>query len=66
MFNFDMFSWTGQEESRNMSENIQWGYQRRFQNGKILTKYKNFMGYTCKDGELVIVPEEAEIVRKIF
>ena len=49
-----------------MSENIQWGYQRRFENGKILNKYKNFMGYTCKDGELVIVPEEAEIVRKIF
>jgi site-specific DNA recombinase len=24
------------------------------------------MGYICKDGELVIAPEEAEIVRKIF
>lgn len=55
-----------QEESRNLSENIQWGYQRRFENGEIFTKYKNFMGYMCKDGELVIVPEEAEIVRKIF
>lgn len=49
-----------------MSENIQWGYQRRFESGKTLNKYKNFMGYTCRDGEMVIVPEEAEIVRKIF
>lgn len=49
-----------------MSENIQWGYQRRFESGEVFTKYKNFMGYMCKDGELVIVPEEAEIVRKIF
>ena len=55
-----------QEEIRNMSENIKWGYQRRFEKGKILTKYKNFMGYTCKDDELVIVPEQAIIVEKIF
>lgn len=24
------------------------------------------MGYTCVDGEIVIVPEQAEVVRKIF
>jgi len=24
------------------------------------------MGYTCEDGEIVIVPEQAEVVRKIF
>jgi DNA invertase Pin-like site-specific DNA recombinase len=55
-----------QEESRNTSENIQWGFQRKFEKGDIITKYKNFMGYTCIDGEMVIVHEEAEIIRKIF
>jgi len=55
-----------QDESRNISENIQWGIQRKFEKGKIYTKYKNFMGYTCVDGEIVIVPEQAEVVRKIF
>ena len=55
-----------QEEIRNMSENIKWGYQRRFESGKILTKYKNFMGYTCENDELVIVQEQAIIVEKIF
>jgi len=55
-----------QDESRNISENIQWGIQRKFERGEIYTKYKNFMGYTCVDGEIVIVPEQAEVVRKIF
>lgn len=55
-----------QEESRNLSENIQWGYQRKFENGDIFTKYKNFMGYQCENGNLVIVPEQAEVVKTIF
>ncbi len=55
-----------QEESRNLSENIQWSYQRKFENGDIFTKYKNFMGYKCDNGNLVIVPEQAEVVKTIF
>ncbi|MHB8125392.1 MAG: recombinase family protein [Desulfitobacteriaceae bacterium] len=55
-----------QDESRNTSENIQWGFQRKFEKGDIFTKFKNFMGYDCVDGEIVIVPEQAEVVRKIF
>lgn len=55
-----------QEESRNLSENIQWGYQRKFENGDIFTKYKNFMGYQYENGNLVIVPEQAPVVKTIF
>jgi len=55
-----------QDESRNTSENIQWGFQRKFEKGDIFTKYKNFMGYTCINGEIAIVLEQAEVVRKIF
>ncbi|WP_369522558.1 recombinase family protein [Clostridium butyricum] len=55
-----------QEESRNLSENIQWGYQRKFENGDIFTKYKNFMGYKCENGNLFIAPEQAEVVKTIF
>ena len=54
-----------QEESRNMSENMQWAVMRRFEKG-IFTNYKAFMGYRCVDWELVIVPEQAEIVKMIF
>lgn len=55
----------GQEESRNLSENIQWGIQRKFEEG-LFSSYKHFMGYRCVEGELVIVPEQAKIVRLIF
>ena len=65
-FVLTVISAVAQEESRNISENIKWGYQRKFERGEIQTKYKNFMGYTGKNGELVIVPKEAAIVKKIF
>lgn len=65
-FEITLRSMLAQDESRNTSENIQWGFQRKFEKGDTFTKYKNFMGYTCIDGEIVIVPEQAEVVRKIF
>lgn len=65
-FEITLRSMLTQDESRNISENIQWGFQRKFEKVNIFTKYKNFMGYTCIDGEIVIVPEQAEVVRKIF
>lgn len=65
-FEITLRSMLAQDESRNTSENIQWGFQRKFEKGDIFKKYKNFMGYTCIDGEIAIVPEQAEVVRKIF
>lgn len=56
-----------QEESRNLSENTKWGITRRFENGIVSVNHKKFMGYTKDEhGELVIVPEEAEIIKRIF
>ena len=47
-FVLTVISAVAQEESRNISKNIKWGYQRKFERGEIQTKYKNFMGYTEK------------------
>ncbi len=56
-----------QEESRNISENTRWGLTRRFENGIISVNHKKFLGYTKDEaGNLVIVPEEAIIVKRIF
>lgn len=56
-----------QEESRNISENTRWGIVRQFEKGIFHINHKKFMGYTVdENGQLVIVPEEAEIVRMIF
>lgn len=65
-FEITLQSMLAQDESRNISENIQWGFQRKFEKGDVFKKYKNFMGYTCVDSEIVIVPEQAEVVNKIF
>lgn len=56
-----------QEESRNLSENTRWGIVRKYEKGIVHVNHNKFLGYTKgNDGELVIVPEEAEIVKKIF
>lgn len=56
-----------QEESRNISENTRWGVERRFEEGKVIVNHNKFMGYTKNEnGELVIVPEVAEIVKLVF
>lgn len=56
-----------QEESRVKSNNIKFGIRQRMQSGKTILNHTQFLGYTkADDGTLVVVPEEAEIVRKIF
>ncbi|WP_075367335.1 recombinase family protein [Desulfosporosinus metallidurans] len=56
-----------QEESRSLSTNTRWGIARRFENGQVYLNHNRFLGYTKnQEGELVIVPEEAEVVKLIF
>lgn len=56
-----------QEESAAKSENIKFGIRQRMRSGKAVLNHARFLGYTKdKGGRLVVVPGEAEIVRKIF
>jgi len=56
-----------QEESRSMSENNKWTMKKKFERGEIMINTTMFMGYDKNDyGELIINPEEAEIVKRIF
>ncbi|NYB73382.1 recombinase family protein [Sedimentibacter hydroxybenzoicus DSM 7310] len=54
-----------QEESRNLSENVQWGYKRKFERGDDFVG-KMPMGYKHINDEWIIISEEAEIIRKIY
>ena len=54
-----------QEESRSISENARWAIQKRFEQGIPNGKFR-ILGYEWEDNHLVIVPEEAAIVRRIF
>jgi len=54
-----------ESESRSISENEKWGVKKRFQNGTYVISYPPY-GYANVDGEMVIVPEQAEIVKEMF
>jgi DNA invertase Pin-like site-specific DNA recombinase len=48
-------------------ENIRWSLKKRFRRGKVTVTTKRFLGYdTGENGELVVNPVEAEIVKRIF
>lgn len=56
-----------QEESSNLSKVTRMGIVYRFQEGKVFVNHKWFLGYTKdENGNLVIVPEQAEVVRRIY
>ena len=56
-----------QEESRSISDNVKWGIRKRMQNGMITASgHFTVYGYRWEGDELVIVPEEAEIIKRIF
>ncbi|MDD4988074.1 MAG: recombinase family protein [Candidatus Izemoplasmatales bacterium] len=67
-FLLTIMSSIAQEEAMNVSENVKWNVQKRFNNGVPIVNHKRFLGYTKdrKGGNLVVVPEEAKIVRKVF
>lgn len=54
-----------QEESRSISENVKWGTIKRFKQGIPNGKFSIF-GYEWQDDKLVIIPEEAEIIRWMY
>ena len=57
-----------QQESASISQNVTMGIRYKMQRGIGRVNYTRFLGYTKKtrDGPLLIVPEQAEIVRRIF
>ena len=60
-----LFAMAAQEESRSISQNMRWSYQKRMEAGTFISCSAPY-GYRLKDGTLEIVPHEAQIVRQIF
>lgn len=56
-----------QQESESLSQNVKMGIQFRYQQGIVQVNHNRFLGYTKDtDKHLVIVPEEAEIIKRIY
>ncbi len=54
-----------QEESRSVSENCKWRIRKSYEVGKPVT-WRFLYGYRIRKGEIVIHPQEAEIVQEVF
>lgn len=56
-----------QAESESMSENIKWGKRQAMREGKVNICYNQLYAYkNGDDGKPKIIPEQAEIVRRIY
>lgn len=56
-----------QQESESLSQNVKIGLQYRYQQGLVQVNHNRFLGYTKDtEGHLVIEPEEAEVVKRIY
>jgi site-specific DNA recombinase len=56
-----------QQESQSLSQNVKMGLKYRYQQGKVQINHNRFLGYTKDaDGNLIIDPEQAEIVKRIY
>ena len=56
-----------EQESRDMSTNIKWTMKKKFEKGEFMLNYTRFLGYTRDENKnLIIVPEEAAVVRRIY
>ena len=50
---FSLMCSIAQDESRSISENVRWSYQRRFQRGEYNLGSNRVLGYDCVNGRLV-------------
>lgn len=60
-----VLSGLAENESRSISQNNKWSVKKRFENGTYKQPYAPY-GYNVNYGVLTVVPEQAEIVQRIF
>ena len=66
-FLITLFSGFAQAESESLSKNVAWGWRKSAEAGNVYFQYKRMLGYRKgADGQPEIVPEEAEIIRRIY
>ena len=62
-----LFSGFAQAESESLSKNVAWGKAKSAEAGKVTFQYKKMLGYRKgADGQPEIVPEEAEVIKRIY
>ena len=66
-FMIALYASFAQAESESISQNVSWGIEKGFRDGKPKYNFKYLFGYKRNDeGKPEIVPGEAEVVKKIY
>ena len=66
-FLLTLFSGFAQAESESISKNVIWGIQKSREAGNVPFQYQKMLGYRRgPDGQPEIIPEEAEVVKRIY
>ena len=55
-----------EQEAKNVSENVLWSIEKRMKKGRYRVPVEEMLGYAYDGDELVIIENEAKIVREIF
>lgn len=56
-----------EEERKSVQSNVQWAMRKKFLRGEVMVDTNRLLGYgKDKSGSLVVIPEQAEIILKIF
>lgn len=63
-FHLQFLAIQAEEEARQTSDNLCWAKRNRFKEG--IPTYTRPYGYVMRDRRFYIVPEEAEVIRRIF
>lgn len=64
-FRLTIMASVAQEESRKISERTRWGQAQALKRGVVFGN-NSIYGYTLRDGQLTVEPEQAEVVRLIY
>lgn len=64
-FMLSVLSSLAESESSSISQNSKWSISKKFQDGTYIISYPPY-GYQNVNGEMVIIPEQAEVVKRIF
>ena len=64
-FRLTIMASVAQEESRKISERTRWGQRQAMKRGVVFGN-NSLYGYTVKDGGLTVLPEQAEVIRRVY
>ena len=62
----NLYAKLAEQEAKNVSENVLWSVEKRMKKGRYRIPVEEMLGYAYDGDKLVIIEQEAKVVREIF